>query len=444
MEENYKCMKITSSYAVELKHVNKIFYPTIRIYKRAVSFCVSTFDREWSAISLLIGKSRNSYAESLIHSTKNNQAKYPEFDKQFPKLPSYLRRSVISVALGYLQSYYSNLENWLNSKRTTKKPTLQVNLNQLPTFYKDNTYDGSLMDSNIVRLKLFVNNDWIWVPFTLKHTDMNYIRKQSVGSKLSVPMLEKKHKKWFLRFSFEENVKLTNSKDVVLAVDLGLNTDATCCVMNKEGTVLKRKFINFKSDKDSLYHTLNKIKKVNRLQGPKNTSKLWRIAKFKNDELARHVANAISELALEYQVNVIVFEHLNMQGKKRGANKQKLHMWKKNMIQQLVLHKAHRHGIRISRVCPYNTSKLAYDGSGYVLRGSKANLPTYELCQFVNGKIYNCDLSASYNIAARYFIREIEKSISVMKWSQAVANVKSLAKRTLNTYSTYLELLSMA
>ena len=436
-------MKTISSYAVELRHVNKIFYPTIRIYNRAVSFCVSIFNSEWSAISLLTGKNRNSYAETLIHSTKSNQAKYPEFDKQFFKLPSYLRRSVISDALGYLQSYYSNLENWLNSKRTTKKPTLQVNLNQLPTFYKDNTYDGSLMDDDSVRLKLFVNNDWIWVPFKLKHTDMNYIRKQSVGSKMSMPTLEKKHKKWFLRFSFEDNVKLTNSKDVVLAVDLGLNTDATCCVMNKEGTVLKRKFINFKSDKDSLYHTLNKIKKVSRLQGPKNTCKLWRIAKFRNDELARHVANAILELALAYQVDVIVFEYLDIRGKIRGAKKQKLHMWKKNMIQQLVMHNAHRHGIRISRVCPYNTSKLAYDGSGYVLRGDKANLSTYELCRFVNGKIYNCDLSASYNIAARYFIREIEKSISVMKWSQAVANVKSLAKRTLSTYSTYLELLSI-
>ncbi len=436
-------MKTISSYAVELRHVNKIFYPTIKIYKRAVSFCVSIFNSEWSAISLLTGKNRNSYAETLIHSTKSNQAKYSEFDKQFFKLPSYLRRSVISVALGYLQSYYSNLENWLNSKRTTKKPTLQVNLNQLPTFYKDNTYDGSLMDDDSVRLKLFVNNDWIWVPFKLKHTDMNYIRKQSVGSKMSMPTLEKKHKKWFLRFSFEDNVKLTNSKDVVLAVDLGLNTDATCCVMNKEGTVLKRKFINFKSDKDSLYHTLNKIKKVSRLQGPKNTCKLWRIAKFRNDELARHVANAILEFALAYQVDVIVFEYLDIRGKIRGAKKQKLHMWKKNTIQQLVMHNAHRHGIRISRVCPYNTSKLAYDGSGYVLRGDKANLSTYELCRFVNGKIYNCDLSASYNIAARYFIREIEKSISAMKWSQAVANVKSLAKRTLSTYSTYLELLSI-
>ena len=159
-------MKIISSYAVELKHTSKIFYPTIKIYQRAVSFCVSVFDSEWSAIGLLTGKSRNNYAERLIHSTKSNQAKYSEFDKQFSKFPSYLRRSVISVALGHLQSYYSNLENWLNSKQTAKKPTLQVNLNQLPTFYKDNTYDGSLMNADIVRLKLFVNNDWIWVPFT--------------------------------------------------------------------------------------------------------------------------------------------------------------------------------------------------------------------------------------------------------------------------------------
>lgn len=155
-------MKTTSSYAVELKHTSKIFYPTIKIYQRAVSFCVSVFDNEWSAIGLLTGKSRNNYAESLIHSTSKNQAKYAEFDKQFPKLPSYLRRSVISVALGHLQSYYSNLENWLNSKQTGKRPILQMNLNKLPTFYKDNIYDGSLMDADSVSLKLFVNNDWIW------------------------------------------------------------------------------------------------------------------------------------------------------------------------------------------------------------------------------------------------------------------------------------------
>ena len=47
------------------------------------------------------------------------------------------------------------------------------------------------------------------------------------------------------------------------------------------------------------------------------------------------------------------------------------------------------------------------DGSGRVLRGQQANLPTYSLCRFQNGKVYNCDLSASYNIGSRYFIRDI-------------------------------------
>jgi hypothetical protein len=50
-------------------------------------------------------------------------------------------------------------------------------------------------------------------------------------------------------------------------------------------------------------------------------------------------------------------------------------------------------------------SNLAYDGSGVVLRGKDAGFSTYELCKFGNGKIYNCDLSASYNIGASYFIR---------------------------------------
>ena len=118
-------------------------------------------------------------------------------------------------------------------------------------------------------------------------------------------------------------------------------------------------------------------------------------------------------------------------------------MWKKNTIQQLVTEKAHRNGIRISRVCAYFTSKLAYDGSGPVLRGRDAGFFTYELCRFQNNKIYNCDLSASYNIGARFFIREYQKSISVKKWSRVVAKVPDLVKRILCTYKTYLDILSL-
>ena len=115
-------------------------------------------------------------------------------------------------------------------------------------------------------------------------------------------------------------------------------------------------------------------------------------------------------------------------------------MRKKNTIQRIVTHKAHKNGIRVSHICAWNTSKLAYDGSGEVLRGKDAYLDTYELCKFSNGKIYNCDLSASYNIGARYFIREIQKILPAKVWSDIVAKVPECQKRTQCTYNTLLEI----
>lgn len=243
------------------------------------------------------------------------------------------------------------------------------------------------------------------------------------------------------RFAFEENVQLNKTKledQYILAVDLGINTDATCSVMTMEGAILARKFVNFASDKDQLYHTLNKIKKVQQRYGYNNTQKLWRYAKFHNDELAKKIANSIVDLAVRYKCDVIVFEHLDIKGKIKGSKKQRLQMWKKNTIQNIVEHKAHHNGIRISRVCAWDTSKLAFDGSGKVIRGKEAGLGTYELCRFSSGKIYNCDLSASYNIGARYFIREIQKILPVKVWSDIVAKVPECQKRTQCTYNTLL------
>lgn len=401
-------MKILSSYAVEIKHINKLFRQTIKIYNDAISFCIKVFEENRDVLEILdVGnKERKTYADSLIHSTKSNIAVYPEFDVIFHKMPSYLRFTVVNAALGYLRSYHSNLDNWEFSNTGKRRPSLQTHLNKLPTFYKGNRYLDDC-EGDIVRLKLFINNDWNWVEVPLKHTDVVSIQRQMQNAKLSVPILERKNKKWFLRFAFEEKVDLNNTKveeQRVIAVDLGINTDATCSVMTIDGTILARKFINFASDKDQLYYTLNKIKKVQQKYGSNNVSKLWRYAKFHNEELARKIANAITDTAIECNCDVIVFEYLDFKGKKKGSKKQKLQMWKKNTIQRMVEHKAHKSGIRVAHICDWNTSRLAFDGSGVVLRGKAADLGTYELCKFSNGKIYNCDLSASYNIGARYFM----------------------------------------
>ncbi|MEM1505620.1 hypothetical protein RG959_19660 [Domibacillus sp. 8LH] len=72
---------------------------------------------------------------------------------------------------------------------------------------------------------------------------------------------------------------------------------------------------------------------------------------------------------------------------------------------------AHYLGMRLSRINPRNTSALAFDGSGKVERS-----PKKDLAVFLTGKVYHADLSASYNIGARYFIRAFQKSISETKW----------------------------
>ena len=442
-------MKLVSSYAVEIKHINKLFRQTIKIYNDAITFCIKVFEESWSDLEVLEtgNKERFAYADSLIHSTKSNIAKYPEFDIQFYKMPSYLRFSVINAALGHLSSYHSNLENWeYDYNNKGKVPSLQTHLNKLPTFYKGNMYLDDC-DGDAVRLKLFVNNDWNWVTIQLKHTDVVNIQRRMQTAKMSVPTLEKRNKKWFLRFAFEEQVQLNKTpleEQRILAVDLGINTDATCSVMNVDGAIIARKLVNFASDKDHLYHTLNKIKMIQQRFGSHNTTKLWRYATFCNNELASKIANEIVSIAVEYQCDVIVLEHLDMSSKLKGKSKQKLHLWKKNTIQRIVEHKAHQNGIRINRVCAWGTSRLAFDGSGKVLRGKEASLDTYELCQFSNGKIYNCDLSASYNIGARYFIREIQKILPVKVWSDIVAKVPECQKRTQCTYSTLVKINEVA
>ena len=141
---------------------------------------------------------------------------------------------------------------------------------------------------------------------------------------------------------------------------------------------------------------LGRIRRKSREHGPESVRGLWKYAVRCNEELAKKTAAAIARFAEENGADVIVFEYLDMKGRIRGKRKMRLHMWKKRGVQKICAHMAHRKGIRVSRVCAWNTSALAYDGSGDVMRDPD----NHSLCTFTNGKRYNCDLSASYKTHA--------------------------------------------
>lgn len=250
------------------------------------------------------------------------------------------------------------------------------------------------------------------------------------------PALRKRGKKWYLDFSFEEKVildKVSLDTQRVLGVDLGINNACVCSVMDSKGTIIGRRFKKLPVEQDSLERALRRIRKA-QSNGAKRMPRFWARAKGGNKDIAVKTAGFIMTVANEFKVDVIVMEHLDLAGRKRGSKRQRLHHWRAKYVQQIVEHQAHRCGTRIRRVCSWNTSKLAFDGTGDVTRDTD----NYSMCTFQTGKRYSCDLSASYNIGARYFLREYEKSISATRWRCIAAKVPSCAKRITRTLDTLI------
>ena len=224
--------------------------------------------------------------------------------------------------------------------------------------------------------------------------------------------------------------------------------------MLSDGTIIGRHFLQLPSEEDSLEHGLGKIRNAQR-HGARRMPNLWAGPKGINKAISIKTARFVIEVALQYSADAIVMEFLDFHGKRY---RQRLHLWRARYVQEMVTSRAHRNGMRIARVCAWNTSKLAYDGSGPVRR-DKDN---YSLCTFrsmcklpikknanaapkeppideyAGGKRYNCDLSASYNIGARYFIREILKSVDENQRRDILAKVPECSHRSTCTLDSLI------
>lgn len=434
-------MIIHTAYKVKLHTGMKesaLFNTTVAVYRSAVDYLIGVCLDHWGELAVTDGpNNQQRLIDRLVHATKDNPSpEYADFDTLFPMLPSYYRRSAITAAIGKVCSYKSNLQNW-NNNPAGKEPSAPHAGFTHPVLYRGNMIQET--GDYTYEIKVFRHGTWEWIPVSVRKSDRDYIRRHCSSRKECAPTLLKRGKEWFLVFPFEEKAALSKTSiydRVIVAVDLGINTAAAVSVMRADGTILGRHFIRLTEETDRLWHAVNRIKKSQRLGGRKNT-KLWAKAKGLNHELAVKTAEGIMDIAVLYNADVIVFEHLDRNGKVRGSKKQKLKLWRSQEVQAIVTNKAHRNGMRVSRVCARGTSRYAYDGSGIVERGINGN---YSLCRFHTDKIYNCDLSASYNIGARYFVREICKSLDESSRLRVEANVPACAKRSTCTLSTLISL----
>ncbi len=286
-------------------------------------------------------------------------------------------------------SYRSNLE-------TDPRHTLGIRHREFPNFYNKEQFKTDVSNGvTEYKIKVFTGSTWDWTAVDLRKTDLAYLEKHIYShpdlQKQLSPKLIKKGKSFYLQFSFQLDTKLSDAIPVdqrITAVDLGLNSSAVCAAMCSDGTVYDRYFSNQSKDKDRLGHLLNRLRKKQAQGGAyARNKKLWTQINNINRQTAEATAKDIVDFALRNKSDVIVLEHLSDM-RPRGSRRQRLHLWKKKYILRIVTSQAHKHGIRIRTVNPAYTSKLAYDGSGEVVR-SKEN---YALCEFKNGKVYNADL----------------------------------------------------
>lgn len=346
--------------------------------------------------------------ERLMHPTKQNpNVKHHYFHNRFYKFPSYLRRAAINFAYGQVSSYMTRYNAWLDGERnspTSKPPAFNPVSGCYPALYR-----GQLIKLDeafkVASIKLWDGKEWLWHDIGIKAT-----RDRHLLGKMKSPSLII-GKKIHLSVPVQLKPKRLSEKDRVCSADLGINTVATASIVSSSGTVTARRFFHPAADIDRRDKRANLIRQSARKT--KNPMAgfcrgFYRKASHINEQIAQMVSRDLVNFALEHGVDVIVLEDMKgwrPRGGRKGSNlKQKFHGWLHRRLAALIEEKFAEHGGRVVYVYPRGTSSWAFDGSGKLKRDKNQ----YEIATFSTGKQYNCDLNASYNIAARYWAMKLK------------------------------------
>lgn len=381
---------------------------TVSEFRCLVCYLVGVINTHWTTIGRLDTKSQIPAVEKLIHQTaKNPSPRYKYFNRRFYKFPSYYRRGAIQFAVGQVSSFNTRYRKWQSGIRKHKNanpPRLNAECGAYPPLYKGQCV--KLADDNqSAAIKVFTGSDWVWTTVGItghreRHLNPDNVRKS--------PYLIVNNRSCHLSIPFKVKIPKLKETDSVLSIDLGINTTATASIVNFDGTVSHREFIHPGRDIDFRDKRLKRVSKKAKLTG--NLCKgfarsLYRKAGNINREISQKVSARVVKIAKQYGVKYIVFEYLKgwrpRGGKKRSTLRQRFHNWLHRRIVNLTEMKWSELGGKVVFISPRGTSSYAYDGSGKLKRSST----NYELAVFANGKKYNCDLSASYNIGARFILR---------------------------------------
>ncbi|MDI3508695.1 MAG: putative transposase [Clostridiales bacterium] len=383
-----------------------------------------------------------------------------DFYQQFPGFPSVTKRSVINAAIGMVQGYLSNYENWKKSGSKKDEPHMPT-ASTMPTFYKgDYGIEYADIQNQFIRLRVYNGNEWILANYPVKFTQQfltlyaenekakEYNKDRSQYKKLlkqegldkkeikasmsqypvnpyweclspSLSFDERKHE-WYICFPFKKEIKVDKIEEQIkngsikrtLAVDLGLHHTAVVTIM--EGNkLIYTEFIDTNDIDDIRYERLIKITEHQRLSGTPtkgvhSDKELWQSIYNINNDTAHKISRKIVGLALQYNCQIIIFEKLSgFKAKKKQSKAKKLNLklnyWMYGKIIEYTKYKAYAEGILTKQVNPFMTSQICYKNELAGERFSPADINGKSLIMFTDGTILNADFNGSMNLHRKFW-----------------------------------------
>ena len=375
---------------------------------RALTGIVFVHRREIDA-----AKSKCAAIEALFHRTLlHPHPRYALVDRMFHKFPSYLRRAAINAAYGAVCSFESNYRRWQGGqrqKRTARPPSLGRYLEVNPPLYGGQCILWA-PDRATVRIKLHYPTGWAWSPPLAVHGQIRQL--DITGAEALSPTLVLHDRGLRLHCPVKVPKPQPVLNDIVCAVDVGINTAATCAIVDSVGTVRARTFLKCGRHNDQRDKLMAQIRshakatcgKGGKL-GPGFCRALYQRISGLNRDAAVQLGRQIMVFAQAHGATHLVFENLQGWRPKGGRPEMRVrfHRFLHRMLVQRVQWWAEQAGLKLALVWPRGTSAWAYDGSGKVIRSRK----NYSLCRLPSGRWYNADLNAASNIAARYLARAL-------------------------------------
>ena len=411
------------------KYQLSVLEDTVTIYRDMVRRLISIVNLHWKEIAVIEAQQR--YVEQLFHATKNNPN--PKFGKFFGlgtklyKFPSYLRRAAINDAIGHVSSFQTKYYDWqggIRKKKIAKPPRLNTSCGVYPDLYKNQCIKIA-SDYSQAEIKVYKNNDWQWELIAIGGLSRRHLIP---GVKQLSPTLVVKNDNASLSVPYQIPNAKNKPSNKYCGVDIGINCTSVCSVVDEFGVVHARKFIHDGAALDKRDKHLARIRRKARLTKNlhKGFAKLhYRKAANINKNIANQTAKQIVNFAITNNATTIVIENLKnwkpKGGKKKSSLKQRFHGWVKSAIADRLEQLGQEYGIKIVSVYARGTSSIAYDGTGRV----KRDKDNYALGSFATGKKYAIDLSASYNIAARYIAYKLKLAT---KYGKLLVSRKSDSK----------------